>query len=59
MTASVKAKNVGDEQEPIGIGWHPYFNLPSGDREHARLHLPGDLLTEVNNYDDVVSNRKI
>jgi len=53
VTASVQVKNVGHEPEPVGVGWHPYFNLPSGYREQARLHIQGDMRTEVNNYDDV------
>ena len=36
----VVAKNVGAEPEPIAIGWHPYFNLPSGDRTQVRIHIP-------------------
>ena len=49
----VVAHNVGNEAEPIAIGWHPYFNLPSGDREQVKLHIPGFMLTRVNNYDSV------
>ena len=29
---TVTAKNVGHEPLPMGIGWHPYFVLPGGDR---------------------------
>jgi len=53
VIATVEARNVGEKPEPVGIGWHPYFNLPSGDRRQVRLHLPGDMRAEVNNYDDV------
>jgi galactose mutarotase-like enzyme len=53
LEASITAKNMGTEQEPIGIGWHPYFAIPSGDRKQARLHIPAADLAEVNNYDDV------
>ncbi len=49
---TVTAKNVGVKPLPMGIGWHPYFLLPSGDRAQARLHLPGDLRAVMNNYDD-------
>lgn len=59
VIATVEAKNVGDKPEPVGIAWHPYFNLPSGDRKQARLHLPGDLRAEVNNYDDVFPTGKL
>jgi len=38
---------------PIGIGWHPYFALPSGNRQQARLHIPAKMRAVANNYDDV------
>ena len=46
--------------EPMGIGWHPYFALPSGRRDQARLHLPHDELTRqceqaIRNYDPCIS----
>lgn len=53
LEASITAKNVGTAREPMGIGWHPYFAIPSGDRKQARLHIPAADLAEVNNYDDV------
>jgi aldose 1-epimerase len=49
----VTAKNTGTEDLPMGIGWHPYFALPSGNREQARLHIPARQRTIVNNYNDV------
>ena len=36
----------------MGIGWHPYFVLPSGDRPQVRLHLPSETRAVMNNYDD-------
>jgi aldose 1-epimerase len=59
VDASIVAKNVGGEAEPIAIGWHPYFNLPSGDRTQVRLHIPGSSLAEVDNYDNVFPSGKI
>ena len=49
---SVTAKNVGHEPLPMGIGWHPYFALPSGDRQQVRLHLPSDTRAVMNNDQD-------
>ena len=37
----------------MGIGWHPYFAIPGGDRKQARLHLPAEKVAGMNNYDDV------
>ncbi|RRA50167.1 aldose 1-epimerase [Acidipila sp. EB88] len=53
VTATITAKNVGSVAEPMAIGWHPYFAIPSGNRAQARLHVPGAKLAAVNNYDDV------
>jgi galactose mutarotase-like enzyme len=50
---TVTAKNNGNEDLPVGIGWHPYFALPSGQREQARLKIPARERALVNNYDDV------
>ncbi len=47
----VTATNVGDEPEPMGIGWHPFLRILSGDRAQARVHLPADLYTVVDTID--------
>lgn len=49
----VTAINTGTEPCPIGIGWHPYFNIPSGDRKQAKLKIPANTLALVDNYDNV------
>jgi len=59
VDASIVAHNVGSEAEPIAIGWHPYFALPSGDRTQVRIHIPGSNLAEVDNYDNVFPTGKI
>jgi galactose mutarotase-like enzyme len=56
---SVTVKNTGDQDEPVGIGWHPYFAFPSGQREQARLEIPARKLVLVNNYDDVFPTGKL
>ena len=59
VDAMITAHNVGGEAEPIAIGWHPYFNLPSGDRTQARLHIPGADLAEVDGYVNVFPTGKL
>jgi galactose mutarotase-like enzyme len=59
VDASIVARNVGTEVEPMAIGWHPYFNLPSGDRTQVRVQIPADNLAEVDNYDNVFPTGKI
>ncbi|HVC47621.1 MAG TPA: aldose 1-epimerase [Terracidiphilus sp.] len=59
LDVSIVATNVGKEAEPIAIGWHPYLNLPSGDRAQARLHVPASMQAQVNNYDSVFPTGKL
>lgn len=51
---AVAARNAGNEPLPMGIGWHPYFALPSGRREQARLHIPARRRALVGDYDEVL-----
>jgi galactose mutarotase-like enzyme len=59
IDAIVVAKNIGREEEPMSIGWHPYFSIPSGDRSQALLHVPGEQVAPVNNYQDVFPTGKL
>ncbi len=59
VDATVVARNVGKEAEPIAIAWHPYFNLPSGDRAQARLLVPASTMAEVDGYDNVFPTGKV
>ena len=59
VDASIVAHNVGAEAEPMAIGWHPYFALPSGNRTQVRIHIPGSDLAEVDNYDNVFPTGKV
>jgi aldose 1-epimerase len=54
LVLRVTAHNVGDTPLPMGIGWHPYFALPSGDRRQARLWAPARSRVVVNDYDEVL-----
>ena len=59
VDVTLVATNTGKDPEPVGIGWHPYFQLPSGNRANARLHIPAEMRAEVNNYDDVFPTGKL
>ncbi len=59
VDSTITATNVGSELEPIGIGWHPYFTIPSGLRNQVRLHIPAAGHVETNNLDDVFPTGKI
>lgn len=54
LSLQVTARNIGEEALPIGIGWHPYFALPSGAREQARMRVPARSRIVVNDYDEVL-----
>ena len=43
----IEAKNVGDCAEPMAIGWHPYFALPSHDRSQVRLNVAAERYAET------------
>jgi len=59
VDAVIVAHNVGNDTEPIAIGWHPYFNLPSGDRTQVRVQIPGSELALVDGYDNVFPTGKL
>lgn len=59
FTLNVTARNTGAEPLPMGIGWHPYFALPSGRRQQARLRLPARRRTLVNDYDEVLPTGEV
>ena len=58
ITVQMTAKNIGNEKLPVGFGWHPYFNFPSGQREQVKLTVPATDRALVNNYDDVLPTGK-
>jgi galactose mutarotase-like enzyme len=59
VDASIVAHNVGSEAEPMALAWHPYFNLPSGDRNQARVRIPASMRAEVDGYDNVFPTGKV
>ena len=44
---TVVAQNTGDVAEPIGIGWHPRFTVPGGNRGQLRLRVPAQMRAEA------------
>jgi aldose 1-epimerase len=50
MELVVRTKNTGDEPEPMGIGWHPRFEVTKGSRERVQLRLPDGELMEVGEH---------
>ncbi len=48
----VTARNIGHEDEPIAIGAHPYFAIPSQNRAQAQLHIPAETMAVVTSYQE-------
>jgi aldose 1-epimerase len=48
LDLTVTAQNTGQQPAPFGIGWHPYFAIPSGNRAEALLSVPSQTIMEVN-----------
>lgn len=59
LELEVSARNIGDGPLPLGLGWHPYFALPSGQRRQARLRLSAGKRAEVHNYDEVLPTGRL
>ena len=59
LSLDVTATNVGADVLPMGIGWHPYFNLPSGQRRQALLTVPARSRLAVADYDEVMPTGEI
>jgi len=59
IDVTMVAKNIGSELEPVAFAWHPYFNIPSGDRKQARISIPASNVAEVDNYDNVFPTGKL
>jgi len=42
LILTMTAQNISTIPEPFGMGWHPYFAIPSGDRQNATLVIPSN-----------------
>ncbi len=60
MVLTVTARNAGGQAEPMGIGWHPRFTIPSGNRNAALVRLPGGQQLEIiNRAKDAVTGHTV
>jgi galactose mutarotase-like enzyme len=59
LELAVTVRNTGPEPLPFGLGWHPYFALPSGRRDQARLRLAAAARVEVDDYDQVLPTGRL
>jgi len=47
LDLTVTAKNVGQQPVPFGIGWHPLFAIPGGERSNELLTIPSQSIMEI------------
>lgn len=52
IEVKVLARNVGSEDEPMGIGWAPRFRILSDDRSQTLLKVPSSTRVEQRNDQD-------
>ncbi|MGA7156802.1 MAG: aldose 1-epimerase [Acidobacteriaceae bacterium] len=57
LDLTVTAKNTGQQPAPFGIGWHPFFAIPSGNRADALLTIPSQTIMEVNHQSGIPTGR--
>ena len=59
LDMTVTAKNTGQQPAPFGIGWHPFFSIPSGDRPNALLSIPSQDAVEVDRQTGLPTGRMV
>ncbi len=59
LDLTVTAQNTGQQPAPFGVGWHPFFAIPSGDRSNALLSLPSQTVMEVNKQSGKPTGRMV
>jgi galactose mutarotase-like enzyme len=59
LDLTMTAHNTGTTPEPMGLGWHPYFAIPSGDRAQAMLVIPSLNLVEATDHTTGISSGHI
>ncbi len=59
LDLTVTVQNTGGSPMPVGIGWLPYFSLPSHDRAHALLTVPATAHLEVNRSTGIPTGRML
>lgn len=56
---TVSVQNTGDTPMPVGIGWLPYFNIPSHDRGDATLTIPSSTRLELDRNTGMPTGRML
>ncbi|MBW4038026.1 MAG: hypothetical protein HIU91_03970 [Acidobacteria bacterium] len=56
---TITATNTGHDPAPLGIGWHPLFAIPSGDRTDALLKIPSQTIMEMDRHTGLPTGRMV
>ncbi len=48
LDLTLSATNAGTSPAPVGMGWHPMFAVPSGNRADAILKVPSSTMVGMN-----------
>jgi aldose 1-epimerase len=59
LDLTVTATNTGQQPTPFGIGWHPFFAIPSGNRSEALLRIPSKSVMEVDHRTGLPTGRSV
>jgi galactose mutarotase-like enzyme len=59
LDLTVTAKNTGQQPAPFGVGWHPFFAIPSGNRADALLSIPSQTIMEANRQSGLPTGRTV
>ncbi len=59
LDLTVTAKNTGQQPAPFGVGWHPFFAIPSGGRAEASLSIPSQTIMEINKQSGLPTGRMV
>jgi aldose 1-epimerase len=59
LDLTVTATNTGQQPAPFGVGWHPFFAIPSGNRSDALLRIPSQSIVEVDRRSGLPTGRTV
>jgi aldose 1-epimerase len=59
LDLTVTAKNIGAQNVPLGIGWHPFFAIPSGERSNVMLSIPSQSVVDIDKRTGLPTGRSV
>lgn len=59
LELTVTATNTGQQAAPFGVGWHPFFAIPSGDRSNALLTVPSKTVMQVDHRSGLPTGKMV